>query len=101
MAAIYRQYMQQAQQAQLPILLCSRTWRANQERVSASNIKSTINQDAVSFMREIQLPGEIKLGGMIGCKMIVIEQIKSCQLRKPNSSINGKLSNFAKPMWIT
>ncbi len=68
MTAIYQQHMELAQQADLPMLLCTPTWRAGKDRVEQSGISNTINSDAVAFMQNIRLSDNIKIGGMIGCK---------------------------------
>jgi len=70
---IYQSYIDVATRANLPILLCTPTWRANHDRVSESNINEEINVDAVNFMNEIRdqqgvNASHIKIGGLIGCK---------------------------------
>ena len=73
LSRIYQGYIDIALEADLPVLLCTPTWRANQERVIESRIPNSINADAVRFMRKLrdsQKTGTdaIKVGGMIGCK---------------------------------
>lgn len=73
MSAVYTGYMDLARDADLPILLCTPTWRANRARVFESDISNTVNVDAVSYMRELRDSGRyrdtvVKIGGMIGCK---------------------------------
>ena len=68
MTAIYHQYMLLAQQAGLPMLVCTPTWRASKSRVECSAVSQHINVDAVAYMRDIRLNDNIKIGGMIGCK---------------------------------
>jgi S-methylmethionine-dependent homocysteine/selenocysteine methylase len=73
LAKLYQSYIDIAQCADLPILLCTPTWRANYERVQESQVALNINGDAVQFLqkcREHQHPTtpEIKIGGLIGCK---------------------------------
>jgi len=73
MTAIYGGYMAIAQQARLPLMLCTPTWRANRERVTASAVSPRINQDAVAFMQEIatglDAPGiPVRIGGLMGCR---------------------------------
>lgn len=70
---IYQSYIDIALEAKTPFLMCTPTWRTNQERVSRTQIKPSINIDAVHFLQEIresQKDGRenIKIGGMIGCK---------------------------------
>lgn len=68
MAALYRQYMELAQQAGLPMLVCTPTWRAGRDRVQKAGITDSINQDAAGFMRNIRTGGDVRIGGMIGCR---------------------------------
>jgi S-methylmethionine-dependent homocysteine/selenocysteine methylase len=70
---LYSTYINLAQAHQLPILVCTPTWRANQERVNASKINPRINIDAVSYMQTLRnskgyAADLIKIGGMLGCK---------------------------------
>lgn len=72
MGAIYREYMTLAQNARLPLLVCTPTWRANQYRVEESGVCNSINVDAAAYMQMLRdaqpHPDSIKIGGMIGCK---------------------------------
>ena len=68
MSTLYTDYMALAQQAHLPMLVCTPTWRAGKDRVQQSGINPNINRDAVAFMQGIRLNDHIKIGGMIGCK---------------------------------
>ena len=70
---IYQSYINIAQQAQVPFLMCTPTWRTNLARVEETKIRSSINRDAVHFLQEIRASGgndpeNIKIGGLIGCK---------------------------------
>jgi len=71
---LYQSYLSIAIDADLPILLSTPTWRANEERVNAAGIKPSINLDAAKFMLEIkklqpaQYQEKIKIGGLIGPK---------------------------------
>ncbi|PCI28728.1 MAG: homocysteine methyltransferase [SAR324 cluster bacterium] len=73
LAKQYQAYIDVASAAKLPIILCAPTWRANQERVEASEFNRNINADAIQFVRKIKdnqvtnISG-IKVGGMIACK---------------------------------
>jgi S-methylmethionine-dependent homocysteine/selenocysteine methylase len=71
--AIYHEYIAIAERAGLPLLTCTPTWRANRERVFESNVRRTINEDAVEFLREARTemssrPGQVLIGGLVGCK---------------------------------
>ncbi|WP_319526310.1 homocysteine S-methyltransferase family protein [uncultured Desulfosarcina sp.] len=68
MGTIYKNYMEIALQAGLPMLVCTPTWRAGKDNVQQSGISDTINADAVCFMQGIRLDDSIKIGGLIGCK---------------------------------
>lgn len=51
---IYFSYLEVANEAKLPILLCSPTWRINKERIKEAGAPSSINRDAISFMKEFK-----------------------------------------------
>ena len=73
MSEIYLQYIDLARHAKLPILVCTPTWRANKERVYQSNNCTSVNVDAVSYIRNLvgsdcYYETVIKVGGMIGPK---------------------------------
>ncbi len=73
MGDVYRQYMDVAQRAGLPILVLTPTWRADKARVAASGVSDTINIDAVAFMRDLRDAAPyrdtvVKIGGLIGCR---------------------------------
>ena len=70
---IYQEYIDIAFKASLPILLCTPTWRANQERVKCSDYPQSINRAAVRFMKDLRDTSahsgiDIKIGGLLGCK---------------------------------
>jgi S-methylmethionine-dependent homocysteine/selenocysteine methylase len=69
---LYQEYLGIAAAADLPILLCTPTWRASKDRVEASKQRQDINVEAAKFMQEL-VAGETakvtaKIGGLIGCK---------------------------------
>jgi len=68
--AIYQEYIDIAAAAELPLLLCTPTWRAGRERVETSDSKQAINSDAARFMRELRdaqpHAGQIRIGGLLG-----------------------------------
>ena len=71
--AIYREYMAIAERAGLPLLTCTPTWRTNRERVFESEVRETINEDAVEFLQEVRREfssraDQVLIGGLIGCK---------------------------------
>ena len=73
LAKLYQSYIDIACQANLSILLCTPTWRANSERVQESHVELNINGDAVHFLTKIRdeqhlATPEIKIGGLIGCQ---------------------------------
>ena len=73
LAKLYQNYINIALEAKTPFLMCTPTWRANQERVSETGINPAVNIDAARFLqdiRESQKQGRenIKIGGLIGCK---------------------------------
>jgi S-methylmethionine-dependent homocysteine/selenocysteine methylase len=70
--SLYQEYLGIAAATDRPILLCTPTWRANQERVAASKQRQDINVEAAKFMKELVADEtkkvNAKIGGLIGCK---------------------------------
>lgn len=70
---LYQSYMEVAQRAGVPFLMCTPTWRANKDRVQSIQAPISINRDAVNFMQRIRTKhaaniNSVKIGGLIGCK---------------------------------
>lgn len=74
LAKIYREYIDIAQSANIPIILLTPTWRANKERTIKANVDmETINTDAFKFVDTIRksygsFSDKIFIGGLTGCK---------------------------------
>lgn len=73
LARIYGEYMDIAASAELPLLLCTPTWRANRIRVSDSDVSPTVNVDAAVFMRDLRdarsaTRTDVMIGGLLACK---------------------------------
>jgi len=81
MADIYREYVSVALAADLPLLMCSPTWRCNAERVAectgggstAGDARESINEDAVRFLRDLRAEYDnatdrLGIGGLLACK---------------------------------
>lgn len=73
MRDIYQGYIDIANDAELPFLMCTPTWRTNRQRVTDTGIDEAINIDAVHFLRELRESRRggrenIRIGGLIGCK---------------------------------
>ncbi|WP_294966783.1 homocysteine S-methyltransferase family protein [Sulfurimonas sp.] len=70
---IYQTYIDLSIKADLPILLCTPTWRANKARVFNSDINHAVNIDSAHLLNKIKKDNpnyshKIKIGGLIGCK---------------------------------
>jgi homocysteine S-methyltransferase len=68
---VHREYVDVAQKYQLPIFILTDTWKANPERVAASNFKDMqINRDNVHFLSDLRAGYDpsmsIFIGGLIG-----------------------------------
>jgi S-methylmethionine-dependent homocysteine/selenocysteine methylase len=73
LGSLYQSYIDIAREAKTPFLMCTPTWRTNQQRVAETNIKSSINIDAAHFLQTLRDTqkdnrASIKIGGLIGCK---------------------------------
>jgi len=69
---LYQEYVDVADQHNLPIFLLTPTWRANYSRVKSSDISKSINIDAVNFLAKFKSAqsnkDNIKICGLIGPK---------------------------------
>ena len=71
---IYREYIDIAYSADLPIILLTPTWRVNKERTAKANVDmKKINTDAFDFVNTIRksygdFSNKIFIGGLTGCK---------------------------------
>lgn len=68
----YGAYADAARATELPIVLFTPTWRANQERVSQSSLRDRdVNQAGTDFLvkvRDSYPRGHVFIGGLVGCK---------------------------------
>ena len=51
---IYYSYLKVANKAKLPVLFCAPTWRVDKGRIKEAGAPSSINRDAVTFMKEFK-----------------------------------------------
>lgn len=51
---IYQSYIEVAQGAKIPILLCAPTWRVDKDRIEEAAAPLSINRDAVTYMKELK-----------------------------------------------
>lgn len=71
---IYNQYISVAYKFDLPIIILSPTWRANQERLELAGFKDkNVNADCVKFLIDIrnnygEFANKILIGGPMACK---------------------------------
>jgi homocysteine S-methyltransferase len=73
LTGVYRDYVSIARQAGVPIIICTPTWRANPERISAAGATRDVNGDAVAFLKQLrnkwmEQPSSLFIGGLVGCK---------------------------------
>ncbi len=71
LGSLYREYLDIARDATLPLILCSPTWRANRDRVNNHPAAENINRDNIRFLQHLrdEYPGiKVLIGGMLGCK---------------------------------
>ncbi len=61
MISIYREYLDTARRAGLPLLLTAPTWRLDAARVADAGVPATINSDAVAFLTALR--DELAEGG--------------------------------------
>lgn len=73
LSRLYDAYISVAHRAGVPILICTPTWGANKERLSAARLSQDVNKDAVDFLKRLRAKWSswqenILIGGVIGCK---------------------------------
>lgn len=70
---LYRGFIAVARQADVPVIICTPTWRANRERLAQAKVTAAVNADAVTFLKQIKKMWaswavNIFIGGQLGCK---------------------------------
>jgi len=70
---LYNDFISVARKSNIPIIICTPTWRANYERISEGDITGNLNGDAVIFMQTLRAAWQswashIFIGGLVGCK---------------------------------
>jgi len=98
---LYQSYLQVAQNANIPFLMCTPTWRANVDRVKEANAPETINGDAVRFMQNIRDEQTsshdlIKIGGLIGCKNDCYQPIEGLSSKEAEAFHSWQINELAK-----
>ncbi len=73
LSQIFNEYISVVQKAEVPVVICTPTWRANKERLSEVDESRDVNGDAVDFLKQLRnnwssWKENIVIGGMIGCK---------------------------------
>lgn len=73
LSKLYGGYIDVAFKADVPILVCTPTWRANAQRMAQVREKRDVNGDGVKFLKALKGKWErwsenIMIGGLIGCK---------------------------------
>ena len=73
LSQLYKNFINIACKADTPILVCTPTWRANQERLQSAGIEADVNREATKFLlglrREFSpFASSIFIGGLLGCK---------------------------------
>lgn len=73
LSRLYHGFIDVALRGGVPITICTPTWRANQERISAAQITDNVNADAVRFLKHLRdrwgsWGASIFIGGLVGCK---------------------------------
>jgi homocysteine S-methyltransferase len=69
MGDLYRQYVEIARSARVPILLAAPTWRLDRERIREAGVPGTINRDAVDYMLRVRSESgydEVVVGALLG-----------------------------------
>ncbi len=70
---LYQNFIRVARSAEVPILICAPTWRANHERTAENQCTTDLNGDAVKFLKALRAEygawaSNIMVGGLVGGK---------------------------------
>jgi S-methylmethionine-dependent homocysteine/selenocysteine methylase len=73
LSKLYQGFIDVARTGDIPITICTPTWRANQERITTANITNDVNGDAVKYLKHLRSSlgswaTNIFIGGLVGCK---------------------------------
>lgn len=73
LTSLYNTYISIAHEAGVAIIVCTPTWRANKEKLSAAAQSRDVNEDAVNFLKRVRTnwsswEENILIGGLVGCK---------------------------------
>ncbi|MDY6857119.1 MAG: homocysteine S-methyltransferase family protein [Thermodesulfobacteriota bacterium] len=98
---IYKGFISIAQKANIPINICTPTWRANRERVLEAHIKKDINGDSVKFLKDLgnewgDFSLSISIGGLIGCKNDSYKPKESLQQNDAYSFHSWQIEKLSK-----
>ncbi len=69
MGDLYRQYLEIARSANVPILLAAPTWRLDNERIRDARAPATINRDALAYMQQLRSDAgydRVLVGALLG-----------------------------------
>jgi len=73
LSMLYQGFINVARKGNVPITICTPTWRANQERISTAHITKDVNGEAAKFLKHMKdrcgsFVANIFIGGLVGCK---------------------------------
>ncbi len=73
LSELHTSYISVAQAADVPIAVCTPTWRANPERIARAGTKHDVNRDAVTYLDRLRSTkgspaSDVFIGGLVGCK---------------------------------
>jgi S-methylmethionine-dependent homocysteine/selenocysteine methylase len=54
LSSLYREYLETAAAASLPLLLTAPTWRLDRDRITSAGVPQSINTDAVAYLRQLR-----------------------------------------------
>ena len=99
---LWNGYLSIAKKYRVPFLATTPTRRANRERVEKSSFDASIIRDNVAFLRSVQQESDsiMYVGGLMGCKgMLILEKMR-CQRKRHFDSTPGRQSCLHRPVRI-
>ncbi len=98
---LYRGFIRVARHANVPILICAPTWRANRERMVENQCTTDLNGDAVKFLKAMrdgcgEWASNILIGGLVGCKNDCYRPDEGLSIKDARAFHGWQIDQFAE-----
>jgi homocysteine S-methyltransferase len=98
---LYQSFIRVAHNVDVPICVCTPTWRANRERLSMAQITTDVNGDAVEFIKQVRekwgsWAANILIGGLLGCKNDCYKPDEGLSVKEAEDFHHWQITRIAK-----